>query len=232
MFRMSHPRSLRVVAAAWVIALAASSAWAVDKPESRKMARQMDVMEQILNEVLIDSPNFLVFGRDYTHALYLKDFGVIFTFEASLVGKDEDDEFDFHKWGLDGFRIETKDGERVIVIGPDDPPDPPDPPETGQDEEEEDVRSWEERRRSRHERLYRRGKTELVDVLLDYGDTLTTLKAGQRVAIVAKLVDSDYFEDRKISHLVLKAKVDDLRAFAAEKISEKEMVTRIVEEEY
>jgi hypothetical protein len=232
MFRMSHPRSLRVVAAAWVIALAASSAWAVDKPESRKMARQMDVMEQILNEVLIDSPNFLVFGRDYTHALYLKDFGVIFTFEASLVGKDEDDEFDFHKWGLDGFRIETKDGERVIVIGPDDPPDPPDPPETGQDEEEEDVRSWEERRRSRHERLYRRGKTELVDVLLDYGDTLTTLKAGQRVAIVAKLVDSDYFEDRKISHVVLKAKVDDLRAFAAEKISEKEMVTRIVEEEY
>jgi len=234
MFRKNPRKASQVVAAALIVLLSASAALAVDKPDSRKMARQMDVMEQILNQVLIDSPNFLVFGRDYTHALYVADFGMIFTFEASLVGKDEDEEFDWKKFGLEGFRIET-DGERkVIVIGPEDPPEPPDapePPKAGE-KDEDSARSWEERRRSKHDRLYRRGKTELVDVLLDYGDTLTTLKSNQRVAIVAKLIDSDYFEDRKISHLVLKAKISDLRDYAAEKISEKEMVTRIVETEY
>ena len=118
----------------------------------------------------------------------------------------------------------------MTIDGPKTPPDPPEPPEA--DEDEDSARSWEERRRSKHDRLYRRGKTELVDVLLDYGDTITTLKSNQRVAIVAKLIDSDYFEDRRISHLVLKAKIGDLRDYAAEKISEKEMITRIVEAEY
>jgi len=231
MSRENLPRSPRgaVVAALLAAALPAGPAGAVDKPDSPKMARQIDVMEQILNQVLVDSPNFLVFGREHTNALYVASFGVIFTFEASLVGKDGD-EIDVKKW-VDGFKIETtEDGKRVIIIGPDDPPEPPEPPEPG--EERDQGRTWAERRHSRHERLYSRGKLELVDTLLDYGDTLTTLKSGQRVAIMAKLVDSDYFEDRKISHLVLKAKIDDLRAYTANKISEKEMITRIVEEEF
>jgi hypothetical protein len=72
----------------------------------------------------------------------------------------------------------------------------------------------------------------MIDVLLDYGDTITSLDDSQWVAVVAQLIESDYFEANKISHLILKAKISDLRAYAADKINEKEMITRIVEEEY
>ena len=123
-----------------------------------------------------------------------------------------------------------EDGKRVIIIGPEDPAARADPPDVDGDEDE--GRSWSERRASRHDRMYRRGKIEVIDVLLDYGDTMTSLDKGQWIAFVVKLVRADYFERNKISHLVLKAKIDDLRAYAADEISEKEMITRIVELEY
>jgi len=214
-----------IVVAALLVALTAVRAFAVDPPESRKMSRQLAVMEEIIDQVLLDSPNFLVFGRENTSGLYVKDVGMIFTFRASLVGKDMEE---IRKWSWP-FEVKTEDGKTVIVI-----PDEESESDTVDEEagEEESGRSWKERRLSRHDRLYRRGKTELVDVLLDYGDTLTTLKDGQWVVIVARLVESDYFKENKMSHLILKAKIGDLRSFTGEKISEKQMVERIVEEEY
>ena len=76
------------------------------------------------------------------------------------------------------------------------------------------------------------GDSVIVDVFLDYGDTLTSLEDDQWVAVVAFLRDSSYFSEARISHLALKAKASDLRAYASEKISEKEMVKRIVKDEY
>jgi hypothetical protein len=220
-----------IVMAALLVALSAARVWAVDKPESRKMSRQMDVMEQIFDQVLVDSPNFLVFGRKHTHGLYVKDFGMIFTFEASLVGKDG--EIDIKNWGLDGFEVRTEDGKTIIIM-PDERGGGSGSSDESSDEAgtEDEGRSWADRRQSRQERTYGRGKTEMIDVLLDYGDTITSLDDSQWVAVVAQLIESDYFEANKISHLILKAKISDLRAYAADKINEKEMITRIVEEEY
>jgi hypothetical protein len=193
-------------------------AGAVDVPPG-KMARQIDVMERILDQVLIDSPNFMISGRGNARGLYVKEFGVILSCDASLVEKDHKFE-----WGKDDFKIIERDGKKVIVI-----------PDRGEDEE--DTRpTKDDRERSREEtqqeRLYKRGKAELVDTLLDYGDTLSTLEAGKWVAIVASLHDARYFDERGMSRLILQAKIDDLRLFATDKLSEEETVKRIVEKEY
>lgn len=200
--------------------LLVSKAFAVEPPASRKMERQIDVMEKIVDQVLIDSPNFLVSGRGNTRGLYIDNYGVVFTFSASLVNKGKSWNFDFGE----GFKILKEDGKHVIVIDPD--------AEEVEDEDADLAEEVSERVDRVQERLYKRGKAEIVDVFLDYGDTMTTLEKGQWVAIVAFLRDSSFFSDQHISRLALKAKIDDLRAYAAEKISEEEMVKRIVEEEY
>jgi hypothetical protein len=226
--RQAVMREAAAVAGALLIGLtAAPEVFAVDSPTSRKMARQIEVMEQIIDQVLIDSPNFLVRGRDNARGLFIKDFGMLFTFEASLVEKHHDFLKEF-SWGR-GFRIEEKDDGTVIIIPRDD---------RGSEEEidpaeiRDEAKKLRKRRDSRQEKLYLRGKTEFVDVFLDYGDTLTTLEGPHWFAIVAYLSDSDYFAENRISRLVLKAKIKDLRDYAADKLSEEEVVKRIVEEEY
>ncbi len=218
-------RELAIAVGALLAGLLVSEAFAVEPPANRKMERQIDVMERIIDQVLIDSPNFLVSGRGTTRGLYVGSYGAVFTFSASLVERGE------HRWDFnfkDGFHIEDKDGRRVIVLDPDDLEDLED-----LDEEELDDLDRTGRRGDRvQERLYKRGKAEMVDVLLDYGDSISTLQDGQWVAIVAYLRDSSYFVDQKISRLVLKAKIDDLRSYAGGRISEEELVKRIVEEEY
>jgi hypothetical protein len=203
---------------------------ASEAPVSRKMARQIDVMERIIDQVLIDSPNFLVHGRDNARGLFLEEFGVLFTFDASLVrGKGEDYSKLFQKWEK-GFRIEKDDEGKTVLVIPDFSADEEDLEEA--EEVAEGVRSWREREADRENRLYLRGKAEMVDVLLDYGDTVTTLDDDRWVAIVAYLRDSALFEVEDFSKLILKAKVGDLRKYASEEISEEEMIKRIVETEY
>ncbi|GJM45150.1 MAG: hypothetical protein DHS20C21_19920 [Gemmatimonadota bacterium] len=221
-----------IAGAALLAGLAVSQAFAVEPPTSRKMARQIDVMEKIMDQVLVDSPNFLVSGRGTTRGLFVKNYGVIFTFSASLVDKGSNWSFDFGE----GFKVYNEEGKRVIVLDGDDVVQDY---MVGDEDEEDDEGRDDRKGRSRRdrgdrvqERLYGRGKAEIVDVFLDYGDTVTTLADGEWLAIVAFLRDSSYFSEARISRLALKAKAADLRAFAAEKISEEEMVKRIVEEEY
>jgi hypothetical protein len=203
-----------------------------------KTARQIKVMEGILDQVLLDSPNFLVFGRDNAHGLYLDEYGAIFTFDASLVnGKSIKKlegmpfRFDVRK-GKNGTVIEiprveeekdegdqagdadsggnSKDSKASKKIHPKD---------TGDDEDDAAV-------------LYRKGKDELIQTLLDYGDTITSLRDDQTVAIAAFLRDNNFFLDNQISRLVLKAKVRDLREHTAGRLSDDQMRSRIVQEEY
>lgn len=218
-------RELWIALAALAVGFLVTEAFAVEPPVSRKMSRQIDVMEKIIDQVLIDSPNFLVSGRGNTRGLYIEGHGVVFTFSASLVHKGNKNwNFDFG----DGFKVLTEGGKSVIVI--------PDEEEADEAEEAEEDADEGDRVSSRvdrqQERLYRRGKAEIIDLFLDYGDTMTTLEKGQWVAVVAFLKDSSYFTDQRISRLVLKAKIDDLRLYASEKITDEELVKRIVEEEY
>jgi hypothetical protein len=212
-----------------LLGLFSARAFAVDPPDSRKMARQMEVMEGIIDQVLVDSPNFLVYGRKNTYGLYFQDLGIVFTFSASLVQKKWKGE-EFWSWG--GVEIEEEDGQIILRRKErkdrDEGEEEEEEVEKGEDEEKDFAGKY----RDHQERLYKRGKAEFVDVLLDYGDTITTLKDDQWVGIVAFLRDSDFFLDNRISRLVLKAKIGDLRAYSAERISQEDMVKRIVIEEF
>jgi hypothetical protein len=229
-------RAIPVIALSTVLLAALSiPAGAENDVVSRKMLRQLGVMEKIIDQVLIDSPNFLVSGGDNTRGLYLEEFGVLLSFEASLVNKGS---WDIGRWG--GFQIEEdKEGRKVIVIpGLSDDEDKDKDKDTGKGEPEEensegsDRLSWRDRFKGDESKLYDRGKDEIRGVLLDYGDTVSQLRDDQWLAIAAFLKDSDYFLENKISRLVIKAKMSDLRAYAAGKISEKEMIGKLVEEEY
>jgi hypothetical protein len=210
-----------------LLGLLSARAFAVDPPDSKKMARQMEVMEGIIDQVLVDSPNFLVYGRKNTYGLYVQDLGIIFTFSASLVQKKWKGE-EFWSWG--GVEIEEEDGQ--IILRRKDRKDRDEGEEEDEEGAEDEGRDFATKYRDHQERLYKQGKTELVDVLLDYGDTITTLKDDQWVGIVAFLRDSDFFLDNKISRLVLKAKIGDLRAYSAERINQEDMVKRMVIEEF
>lgn len=226
MFGETQARSMghwtRVGAVALLLGLPSGRAFAVDPPPG-KMARQIDVMERILDQVLIDSPNFLVSGRGNARGLYVKEFGVILSCDASLLEKDNK-KWD---WGSEDFKIHKDEKGNTVIVLPDE-----------EAEDEKDEESAEEPKRSRRgqgspqERLYKRGKAELVDALLDYGDTMDALERGKWVAIVAFLHDARYFDERGMSRLILQAKIDDLRLYATDKLSEEDMVKRIVEQEY
>ena len=212
---------------------------AAETPESRKMKRQVAVMEQVLDQVLVDSPNFLVPGRDNTRGIYLPEFGALFTFEASLLQKD----WDLSAFGHFDFEVDDQ-GDKVIIWK--------DKSAKGdEDAEEEQAESDEEKDREKDEKgmakdrarrlakklssqegLYDRGKKEIVDVLMEYGDTLTGLGDEQWIAIVGFLKDSKYFTENKISRLVMKAKMRDLRAYMSGRLTEQAMISKVVQEEY
>ncbi len=88
-----------------------------------------------------------------------------------------------------------------------------------------------ERSLKKQERLYSRGKAEIVETLLDFGDALTVLKDDEWVTIEVYLDDADYFYEKELRRLTVKAKMADLRAYADESLSEKEAVKRVQVEE-
>jgi hypothetical protein len=56
--------------------------------------------------------------------------------------------------------------------------------------------------------------------MLDYGETLKALPAGQSVRIVARMTDLDLPEGHEVRSLTLKASIDDLRAYGDGRLSE------------
>lgn len=202
--------------------LLAGPVMAQDSPVPRKLKRQIDVLEQVLNQVLLDSPNFLVSGRNAAGGLYLDEYGVLMTFSASLVQKDKE-----WNWSWNNkFKVEHEDG-KIIVYMDDDEADDKDA-----DEIRKEFSEWQDKKNVQEERLYERGKTEIMDMMLDYGDTVSGLRDNQWLTVAAFLGKNDFFQDRKISHLVIKAKMADLKSYGAGSIDEKSMRERIVVEEY
>ena len=204
---------------------------------NRKLKRQINVMEKVINEVLLDSPNILVFSQDPAHGIYLDEFGVVFTFDASLVEKDSKwdwDDFDWNRW-RDKVRVE-RDGNKITIYTEDDEDEDSDQDEEADEEEEaedpEDWEAWKSEQDAAEAKVYAQGKEELINVLLDYGDTLTGLRDGQWVVIAAFLKNADYFTEQKISRLILKASITDLRAHGMGDLTQEAMRGKVQEEEY
>lgn len=217
-----------------VIACAVAPSLAADGPTPQKMLRQIGVMEKIIDKVLIDSPNVLVSGMGNTRGLYVDPFGVVFTFTGSILRGDSPLDR-LSDWSFstkeDQYDIQVdKDGNQVITIkkgkGKSD--------KAKQDEDIEDHKeknpetAWETERQKK----YANAKGELIQALLDYGETMTALKPGQTVLIAGFMKDDDFFKEEKISRFILKAKVEDLRAFSSGELSESAMRSKIDIEEY
>lgn len=173
----------------------------------RKMQREIRMMERSLDDMLVDSPNFLVPGYDNARGIYVPGTGMIFTFKSSLTAS----------------RNFTINGKRGWMFWDD---------EEGRDEDRESRRGTRSRGMAREERQYKRGTDELMELLLDEADSFTTLKAGEWVQLIAFFDDVDYLFDKDVDHLALKVKVDDLRAFADKKLSEEQAKAKMVKDEY
>jgi hypothetical protein len=215
-------------------ALMAVPAFASDGPTPQKMLRQIGVMEKIVDKVLIDSPNVLVSGMGNTRGLYVEPFGVVFTFTASILRGDSP-LARLSDWSFstkeDQYDIQTdNEGNQVITIKKGKKADKAD--KAKKDEQPEGEKNPETAWETERQQKYANAKGELVQALLDYGETMTSLKPGQFVLIAGFMKDDDFFKEEKISRFVLKAKVDDLRAFSSGELDERAMRSKISIEEY
>jgi hypothetical protein len=203
---------------------------------SRKLSRKISVFERILSDVLHDSPYWLISGSQPAHGIYLDGFGVLFCFDASLVTNQWSMGRNFIS-SLRDYRINI-DSNRYIILGDDDDDDDIEIYIDGDELDDMDKEEMEEyladlkesrsKRSKKEARRYERGKEELMEMLIDYGDNLPGMKDSEWVAIAAFLDGDDFFEDNDCEHLVIKAKVGDLKAG----LDEDELIKRIVVEEY
>jgi len=212
---MRSRRALRWLGALAVLAtigMAASEATASSKTD--KIRRQIRVLEAMVDQMLVESPNWLVQGRDEARGSYVEGHGVVITFDVSLVGGSHWHGHDDDWWDW----IWDKD-DRVIVL------------KDEKGDEDDESKSWRERRMQSMERRYTRGKVEITDTILDYADVLTFAKDDEWLEIEARLRRSEYFRDKDIDRLTMKVKMSDVRSFAAEKMNEKDFVQKIQVEE-
>jgi len=208
-----------------------------------KLKRQIDVMETIIGEVLVDSENLTVSGVDPVRGIYLDGYGAVFTCETSTTGgmffvgeniviPELPDMPDLGR-AMHGFRVETDEDGRITIV------------RQGEDEDEsasfrvitrdrESWKKWQDERVARKLERLEAGREELIDVLVDYGDTMTRLADTEWVVIAAFFPESESSrdEDHEVSRLVLRARVSDLRAFGQERISRDAMLAKVVKEEY
>ena len=214
-----------------------STPLAESAPLPRKMTRQIEFFETITSSMLVDSPNFLVYSGSPARGLYLDEYGLLVTFDASLVQNQEDLKDWWKNWS-DGIRIEKQDGKWIVYTDEHDHDDDRD--EDGDREAERRARKealknyekWQDEKEVIHHQLYEAGKNELILHLLDYGDTVRQLKDDQWVTLVAYLTRADYFEEQDLNQLVVKARMSDLRAYADGHITEEQAKSKIIVEEY
>lgn len=218
-------RTAAPAAALLILAGAAGPALGADDTVSKKLDRQIGVMEKIVDEALLDSPNFLIYSHQVTHGLYLDEFGMLFSFEAAINTKASGDWWKKLQDTMGKkFKVRRENGKTIIEYDGDDGDE-----DTTIDVDDSD---WQNKMEAEQKTLYENGKKELAGVLLDYGDTLTGLRDNQTVAIAAFLRKGDFLMESGISTLVVKAKMSDLRAYAKGTLSESAMRDRIAYQEY
>jgi hypothetical protein len=207
-------RVARIIPAVLLLAGTTTEVLAQSSSSPKRLKREIEVMENILDQVVIDSRNVLVPSRHSVHGVYLPEFGVIFTTEASLLHRDWNDGFGFN-WR----NVEHK-GDKIIIHK-----------DAWDDDDDEDDdkggRSWRQRLAAREEKLYAGAKEELIDALLEYGDTVASLRDDESIGLTVYLGDDDYFHEKKISRLVLKARMGDIRAHSKGTLSRASMMSKL-----
>lgn len=202
---------------------------------SNKLEKRIDLLEDVLSDLLIDSPYWLVSAGAPAQGVYLEGFGVLLSFEGSLTSGSG--------WNLGDRRwsVFRKLGDVLVWDSDDDRrwrSDDEDEDEYEEQEEQKDRKddlddeTWKARHARRAGRCYERAKEELRELLMDSGDLVSELRDDEWIAIAADLEDHAYFRKQKLSALIVKARAGDVRAVDAKQLSEEQFLQRIVEQEY
>jgi hypothetical protein len=220
--RISRWALLAATIVAWLLGMG-QAALAADPPGGKAMHKDIRSMERVIDDMLVDSPNFLVDGNKNARGIYEPGRGVVFTFDASLVSR---------YWGHkgNGWRFWRSDDD--VYWDWDDEYWDEDEDDDSNKSDDKKGRSMSSRGLRNEEKIYKRGQDEMVDLLLEYSDRLDGLKAGESVTLIAYLRDARYFRKNKISNFLVRASIDDLRAYADDRLSEEQMVAKVVREEY
>lgn len=220
---MLEPRIPQRHSGAVAFAMAILMAWpgiapAGDEADrlSSKLERQISLIERMTDEMLVDSPNFFVQSRNETRGLYMEGHGLILSFETSLVG-----EHSYWDGNNAWWKFWDEDDHHVIVIDSD-----------WEDEDDgvetvEETKKWKDKHIARQEKRYLRGKTEIVDLLLDNAELLSSLADTDWVEVQASLRGAPYFRKKDLHRLVMRAKMGDLRAYSDGKLTEDAMIAKI-----
>lgn len=190
------------------------------------MKRDVERLEEDLDDLLLDSPNFLVSGRDDAHGIYIDEVGLILTFDASLVGSNWNGS---RSWSWNGFEMHRG---HVVIRDLGDLDDEEDEDRDRSDRDRSDRESRRDRDRSRESRRFERGKEELVDFMIDSKDMVGDLRGDQWLMVVACMRDSRYLDREEISRVVVKARVADLKAHDSGGLSAEALRGKITIEEY
>jgi hypothetical protein len=195
-----------------------------------KMDRQIRVAERCLDEMLLDSPDWLFPGIGNARGVYLPGTGAIFTFTATLT--------DYNWGGHDGFSFFGSHfnwgghRSRHVIIRRTDPDDEDSDVEVQiKKDKSDDDDEWvfdEKNYEKRMQRKYDRGKDDLMGALLDFGDILKAVPNGETVVVEGRLHDIELPSGKEIAKLTMTAKIDDLRALAAGTLKESDLRSRIV----
>jgi hypothetical protein len=208
-------RTLAALTAVVALALGAHTAPAqtpsTGADDGKRLRRDISMMEDIINDILVESRNVLVPSRDAAHGHFIPEFGILFTTEASLLNR-----WNHRGWGnWDNWDVRRVDGKLVITT----------------DEDDLDEDESETRRSAREEKKYKAFKEEMAEALLTGGDRFTRLSDNQWVGISVALEDSEYFRKNKLNRYLIKARVGDLRAYGDGRLTEAQARAKFVEEE-
>ena len=188
---------------------------------SKRLLREIDIMERTLDDVLVDSPYILVSSSSgVTKGVYVPEYGVIFTFDMNLVASRYD-VFGWRGWnGADVVDID-EDGDKIVIHrrhGWDD------------DDDDEDKKA-KDTKDTADKKCYERGKIEIIETLVDYGDMLTSLGDDQWILIAADLNGNEYFTDEGLSQYIVKAQMRDIRAYSQGTITRDALLAKVTREE-
>ena len=102
--------------------------WADASGNSRRQDKEIRLMENIIDDMLVESPNFLLQSADNTRGTFIEGYGAVFTFKTSLVYRgwnsgggwwhwfDDDDDGDWDDVDRGrSRRISAEDLERALA---------------------------------------------------------------------------------------------------------------------
>jgi len=194
-------RALRLVrwAACGLLLVAVTAQTAQAGPEDRR-ERQISVFERALDDMLVESPNWLVRNGEPTYGYYVDDHGAVFSFRASLVSRH-------NNWGESWWKFWGDDDD--------------------DEDYDRNSRSY-DREVERQARRYESGKEEIIETILDFGEVLGSMSDTDVLEISVKLRSAPYFRENDLRKLEMKVKMSDLRAYYDGRMSE-EAITSAVE---